>query len=144
MDKKRKIADKGVKSMHQKVERIIRKVLTVVEILLAVLTLIVLVGNLGMEAYRVIIDPSYFPNSETFLHNILALAVGLEFVRMLVDMTPANILEVLTVAIARQIIISHGDPLGLLVGVVCIAGIFAVRRFLIRHQDMQVELSKAE
>ncbi len=130
--------------MHQKVERIIRKILTVVEILLAVLTLVVLVGNLGMEAYRVVIDPSYFPNSEDFLHNILALAVGLEFVRMLVDMTPANILEVLTVAIARQIIISHEDPLGLLVGVVCIAGIFAVRRYLIRHKDMQVELSKAE
>ena len=130
--------------MHQKVERIIRNILTVVEIALAVLTLIVLVGNLGIEAYRVIIDPSYFPGSEEFLHDMLGLAVGLEFVRMLVDMTPANILEVLTVAIARQIIISHEDPIGLLVGVACLAGIFAVRRFLIRHKDMQVELSKAE
>ena len=130
--------------MHQKVERFIRKILTVVEISLAVLTLVVLVGNLGIEAYRVIIDPTYFPGSEEFLHHMLSLAVGLEFVRMLVDMTPANILEVLTVAIARQIIISHEDPLGLLVGVVCLAGIFAVRRFLIRHKDMQVELFKAE
>ena len=130
--------------MHQKVERIIRNILTVVEIALAVLTLIVLVGNLGIEAYRVIIDPSYLPGSEEFLHDMLGLAVGLEFVRMLVDMTPANILEVLTVAIARQIIISHEDPIGLLVGVACLAGIFAVRRFLIRHKDMQVELSKAE
>ena len=130
--------------MHQKVERFIRNILTVVEISLAVLTLIVLVGNLGIEAYRVIIDPTYFPGSEDFLHDMLGLAVGLEFVRMLVDMTPANILEVLTVAIARQIIISHEDPMGLLVGVICIAGIFAVRRFLIRHQDMQVELSKAD
>ena len=50
----------------------------------------------------------------------------------------------LTVAIARHIIISHEEPLGLLIGVVCLAGIFAVRRFLIRHKDMQVELSKAE
>ena len=130
--------------MHQKVEHIFRKILSVVEVLLASLTLIVLVGNLGIEAYRVVVDPSYFPNSEDFLHSILALAVGLEFVRMLVDMTPANILEVLTVAIARQIILSHDDPLGLLVGVVCIAGIFAVRRYLIRHRDMQVELSKAD
>ncbi|MBQ4581909.1 MAG: hypothetical protein IJB04_01530 [Oscillospiraceae bacterium] len=130
--------------MHHKVERFIRKLLTVVEISLAVLTLIVLVGNLGIEAYRVIVVPTYFPGSEEFLHDMLGLAVGLEFVRMLVDMTPANILEVLTVAIARQIIISHEDPLGLLVGVVCLAGIFAVRRFLIRHKDMQVELSKAE
>ena len=129
--------------MHAKVEHIIRKILTIVEVVLAVVTLIVMVGNLGLEAYKIIFTP-YFPDTESFLHNILAVAVGLEFVRMLVDMTPANILEVLTVAIARHIIISHEDPIGLLIGIVCLAGIFAVRRFLIRHQDMQVELSKAE
>ena len=130
--------------MHHKVERFIRKVLTVVEVALAVLTLIVLVGNVLMQAYSIIVDPSTFPATEEFLHNILAIAVGLEFVRMLVDMTPANILEVLTVAIARHIIVSHDDPLGLLVGVLCLGGIFAIRRYIIRHQDMQVELSKAE
>ena len=130
--------------MHDKIGKIIHKVLYIIEVLLAILTIIVLVGNLGMEAYRVIIDPTYFPTSDLFLHEILSIAVGLEFVRMLVDMTPANILDVLTVAIARHIIISHEDPLGLLVGVVCLAGIFAIRRFLIRHRDMQVELSKAE
>ena len=129
--------------MHARIEHIIRKVLTVVEVLLAIVTLLVMVGNLGIATYDIIFNGN-FPDTETFLHNILAVAVGLEFVRMLVDMTPANILEVLTVAIARHIIISHEEPLGLLVGVVCLAGIFAVRRFLIRHKDMQVELSKAE
>ena len=129
--------------MHAKAEQIIRKVLTVVEVLLAIITLIVMVGNLAIGVYN-FITTGVFPDTEAFLHNILAVAVGLEFVRMLVDMTPANILEVLTVAIARHIIISHEEPLGLLVGVACLAGIFAVRRFLIRHQDMQVELSKAE
>ena len=129
--------------MHAKAEHIIRKVLTVVEVLLAIITLIVMAGNLAIGVVNVI-TTGVFPDTESFLHNILAVAVGLEFVRMLVDMTPANILEVLTVAIARHIIISHEEPLGLLVGVVCLAGIFAVRRFLIRHKDMQVELSKAE
>ena len=129
--------------MHAKVERIIRKILTIVEIALAVVTLVVMVGNLAITAYNIVFTGN-FPDTESFLHNILAVAVGLEFVRMLVDMTPANILEVLTVAIARHIIISHEEPFGLLVGVVCLAGIFAVRRYLIRHKDMQVELSKAE
>ena len=129
--------------MHQKVETVIRKILTVVEVILAVLTLVVMGGNLAMEAYNIIFTGT-IPGTEAFLHNILAVAVGLEFVRMLVDMTPANILEVLTVAIARHIIVSHEDPLGLLVGIICLAGIFAVRRFLIRHKDMQVELSKAD
>ena len=129
--------------MHEKVERIIRKILTIVEVILAVVTLIVMVGNLAIAAYNIIFTGT-IPGTEAFLHEILAVAVGLEFVRMLVDMTPANILEVLTVAIARHIIVSHEDPLGLLVGIVCLAGIFAIRRFLIRHQDMQVELSKAD
>ena len=129
--------------MHQKVETVIRKILTIVEVALAVLTLVVMVGNLGIAAYNIVFTGT-IPGTEEFLHNILAVAVGLEFVRMLVDMTPANILEVLTVAIARQIIVSHEDPLGLLIGIVCLAGIFAIRRFLIRHQDMQVELSKAD
>ena len=130
--------------MHDKIGKIIHKVLYIIEVLLALLTIIVLVGNLGMEAYRVIIDPTYFPTSDLFLHEILSIAVGLEFVRMLVDMTPANILDVLTVAIARHIIVSHEAPLALLAGVVCLAGLFAIRRFLIRHKDMQVELSQAE
>lgn len=129
--------------MHAKVEHIIRKILTIVEVALAIITLIVMVGNLALGVVNVI-STGVFPDTETFLHNILAVAVGLEFVRMLVDMTPANILEVLTVAIARHIIISHEEPMSLLIGVVCLAGIFAVRRFLIRHKDMQVELSKAE
>ena len=108
--------------MHAKAEQIIRKILTVVEVLLAIITLIVMVGNLAIGVVNVI-TTGVFPDTESFLHNIL---------------------EVLTVAIARHIIISHEEPLGLLVGVVCLAGIFAVRRYLIRHQDMQVELSKAE
>lgn len=131
-------------TMHDKVKVIIHKILYIVEVMLAVLTVIVLVGNLGMEAWRVVVDPSYFPGSDEFLHNILGIAVGLEFVRMLVDMTPANILDVLTVAIARHIIINHESPVGLLIGVACLAGLFAIRRFLIRHRDMQVELSQAE
>ena len=143
MDKNRRTSLEKELHMHQKVETVIRKILTVVEVILAVLTLVVMVGNLAIAAYNIIFTGT-IPGTEAFLHNILAVAVGLEFVRMLVDMTPANILEVLTVAIARHIIVSHEDPLGLLVGIICLAGIFAVRRFLIRHQDMQVELSKAD
>ena len=130
--------------MHAKVEHIIRKILTIVEVALAIVTLIGMVGNLGMEAYRVIIDPTYFPTSDLFLHEILSIAVGLEIVRMLVDMTPANIQDVLTVAIARHIIVSHEAPLARMAGVACLAGLFAIRRFLIRHKDMQVELARAE
>ena len=101
--------------MHKKVETVIRKILHVLEFLIAVMTLIVLVGMLGLEVYKMFTQADYFATLNTFLHNILTIVVGLEFVRMLVDMTPANTLEVLIVAISRNVILSHDDPITILV-----------------------------
>ena len=70
--------------------------------------------------------------------------VGLEFIRMLIDLTPANTLEVLIVAIARHVILSHDDPLSNLACVICIAGLFAIRRFLIPKAQMTIEMSEVE
>ena len=63
---------------------------------------------------------------------------------MLLDMTPANTLEVLIVAISRHVILSHDDPLSNIACVACIAGLFAIRRFLIPKAQMTIELSEVE
>lgn len=130
--------------MHQKVERVIHRILHVLEFIIAVLTLIVLVGMLGLEIYKMFTQPDYFSTLNNFLHNILTIVVGLEFVRMLVDLTPANTLEVLIVAISRHVILSHDDPLSNVACILCIAGLFATRRFLIPKKAMKVELSEVE
>lgn len=130
--------------MHKKIEALIRRVLHVLEFVIALLTLVVLVGMLAMEIYQMFSQAGYFSSLDHFLHNILTIVVGLEFVRMLVDMTPANTLEVLIVAIARQVILSHDDPLSNVASIVCIAGLFATRRFLIPKKAMKVELSEVE
>ena len=130
--------------MHEKVEKVFRKILHFMEFIIAVLTLFVVVAMLGMEIYRMFTIPEYFSTLDNYLHNILTIVVGLEFVRMLIDLTPANTLEVLIVAIARHVILSHDDPLSNLACVVCIAGLFAIRRFLIPKKAMKVELSEVE
>lgn len=130
--------------MHNKVETVIRKIIHVLEFIIAVLTLLVLVGMLGLEIYRMVTVNDYFFTIDNFLQNILTIVVGLEFVRMLVDMTPANTTEVLIVAIARQIILTHSNPLSNMASVLCIAGLFAIRRFLIPKKEMKVELSQVE
>ena len=130
--------------MHKKVETVIRKILHVLEFIIAVLTLIVLVGMLGLEIYRMFTQADYFDSLNTFLHNILTIVVGLEFVRMLVDMTPANTLEVLIVAISRHVILSHDDPITILVCVLCIAGLFATRHFLIPKKELKMEMSEVD
>ena len=130
--------------MQKKKEMLIHKILHVLEWIIAALTLIVLVGMLGLEIYRICTQADYFSSLDHFLHNILTIVVGLEFVRMLVDMTPANTLEVLIVAISRQVILNHSNPLSNLACVLCIAGLFATRRFLIPKKEMKVELSEVE
>ncbi|MBE6541319.1 MAG: hypothetical protein E7672_02605 [Ruminococcaceae bacterium] len=83
----------------------------------------------------------YFASSDTYLHNILTIVVGLEFVRMLINLTPANTLEVLIVAIARQVIVDHSSPLSNIACVLCIGGLFAIRKFLISKKDLVRVLS---
>lgn len=130
--------------MHKKTERFFHAVLHVLEVAIAILTLIVLVGMLGMEIYRMFTVANYFATVDNYLQNILTLVVGLEFVRMLIDMTPANTIEVLIVAISRQVILSHDNPLSNLASVVCIAALFATRKFLISKKEMKIELSEVE
>ena len=130
--------------MHKKVEYILRKVLHFFEGAIAIMTLLVMVAMVGMEIFRMITVSGYFSDAHTYLHNILTILVGLEFVKMLIDMTPANTLEVLIVAIARQVIVSHDDPLSNVACVLCIAGLFATRRFLIRKSEMNLEMSEVE
>ena len=129
--------------MHKKTDWI-HKTLHFLEWLIAIITLVVMVGMLGYEIYKMFTVSKYFASIHTYLHSILTLVVGLEFVRMLLDMTPANTLEVLIVAIARQVIIAHDNPWSNVASVLCIAGLFAIRRFLIPKGEMTIELSEVE
>ena len=133
--------------MHKKTETFMHRVLHIMEVIIALLTLAVIIGMLGYEIYRMVVVPDYFTvehGLNNYLHNILTIVVGLEFVRMLMDMTPANTLEVLIVAISRHVILSHDDPLSNVACVLCIAGLFATRRFLIPKKEMKVEMSEVE
>lgn len=131
-----------MKNKHEvgKVEHFYRRVLHILELVIAAVSIIVLLVALGLEIYRMFTVSEYFSSIHTFLHNILTIVVGLEFVRMLIDMTPANTLEVLIMATARHIIMNHDNHWTLLIGIVCIAILFATRRFLIPRSQMTEDL----
>lgn len=126
------------------VEHIFRRILHIMEQLIAVVTIIALLGALGIEVYHMFTDITCFEDPGYMLHNLLTIVVGLEFVRMLIDTTPANILEVLTVAITRHVILSHDDPWSNVACIACIAGLFAIRRFLIRRSELKEEMVEVE
>ena len=123
-----------------KTEHVYRKILHILELIIAGFSILVLIGALVLEAYNIFTTTGYFEDLNHFLHNILTIVVGLEFVRMLIDMTPGNTLEVLIMATARHIIMNHDDKWTLLIGIICIAGLFATRRFLIRRSEMTEDL----
>ena len=130
---------KNQKSDHR-VEHVFRRILHWIERFIATATIIVLLVVLAFEFYKMFQDPAYLTDLNSYLHNILTIVVGLEFVRMLIDTTPASILEVLTVAITRHVILSHDDPWSNVACVACIAGLFAIRRFLIRRSELKEEM----
>ena len=136
--------DKVAKRDHR-TEHIFRRILHVIERTIATITLLALLGALGMELYSMIqTGAAYFEDVNSMLHNLLTIVVGLEFVRMLIDTTPANILEVLTVAITRHVVLTHDNPWSNVASIACIAALFAVRRFLVRRSELKEELVEIE
>ena len=129
----------------RRMEHFFRRALHVIERIIAMFTIAALVGALVLEIYHMFSSGAgYFEDVNHMLHNLLTIVVGLEFVRMLIDTTPANILEVLTVAITRHVVLSHENPWSNVASIGCIAGLFAVRRFLIRRSELKEELVEVE
>ena len=142
-----KQAEREAKMEHQahRSEHFFRHVLHYVERSVATVTLLGLIIAFVYTVILMFMDPAnYLFDTHNFLHNILNIVVGFEFVRMMIDTTPANILEVLTVAITRHVILSHDDYWSNLVCIACIAGLFAIRRYLVRRSELKEEMVEIE
>lgn len=130
--------------MGKKVKRFFHSAIRFFEFTIAVITLVVLAILIVSEVTKFFTVDSYFSASDVYLKNMLTILIGLEFVRMLINLTAANTIEVLIVAIARQVIIDHSNALGTVSCVLCIAGLFAIRKFLLSENDVKKELEEHE
>ena len=131
--------------MLKKTEKILHYIVEVLEIIIAIITMCAMVYLLFTEVAKIFVVDfevnAHLADSKHFLESVLGIVIGLEFVSMLVDFTPANILEVLVLAISRHVIINHTDAVSTIVCVLCIAGLFAIKRFLIPKEDMKKVIS---
>lgn len=134
------------KSMKECFDRSIERILILIENAISVITVIILSFILLFEFLNIFANPLAYMSSTgavtSYLHEMLTIVVGLEFVKLLMHLTPANVLEVLVLAISRSIIVSHGNAMDNLVGIVCIVMLFATRRFLIPKQDLHHGLAE--
>lgn len=70
------------------------------------------------------------PSFSQFLSVVFELVIGIEFIKMLAKHTPGSAIEVLLYTIARTLIIDHSSMQSSLLGVISIAVLFAVRKYL--------------
>ena len=120
--------------MHEKITTVINRLVHLLEYLIAGVTLITMVTLFAIEVKDMIMGGISNQSAELYLHNIMFFIIGLEFVKMLINLTPANTLEVLIMAMARQVIIHHESPLNNAICILCIAGLFAMNKFLISKE----------
>ena len=129
------------KTENEKTKRDIQdrvyKLAICIETFFAIVIAIVIV-LLAVQLITIIFQPGFFVDEESFsnfLKNALGLVVGVEFVKMLVRHTMDNVVEVLIFAISRHLIVYHLEIWEILIGVLCMAILFAIRKFLVVSSD---------
>ena len=128
--------------MKRKLNEIIYTVSRYTEILLSAVILLVIVILIIPMVHNFITIPLLEITAEqftAFLGDALTLLIGVEFVKMLAKHTAENLLEVLMFAIARQMVVEHLNMTETLIGVVAIAVIFSIRKFLLLKTSYSAE-----
>ena len=120
--------------MKNKLNELIYTISRYTEIALSAIMLVVIIVLIIPMIYNFISIPLLSIKASQFtefLGNILTLIIGVEFVKMLAKHTAENLLEVLMFAIARQMIVEHLNMIDTLIGIISIAIIFFVRKYLL-------------
>lgn len=132
--------------MHKEVNHRIRKhfnegiynIARYTEIVLSIVILIV-IALAGIRLIYAITEVSLMDMDidffTEFLANALSLVVGVEFVKMLCRHSAQTVVEVLMFATARQMVVEHMAPAQTLIGVIAIAILFAIRKFLMTEDS---------
>lgn len=126
--------------MRKKLQDIMFEITYIFELLISVivgLSILVFGVRLVIDMVDVALVSDGVDALVKVLDDAIVLAIGAELIKMLCKHTPETVIEVLAFALARQLIVGHAKPLENLLTVTAIAGLFAVRKFLlIRKHDM--------
>lgn len=148
-DKRRTGYDKRKKRgelMKKEVNHVIRKrfndiiynIARYTEILLSVVILVV-IAFAGIRLVCDVAETSIMQMGADFFTDFLSkglsLVVGVEFVKMLCRHSSQTVVEVLVFATARQMVVEHLKTWQTLIGVVAIAILFAIRKYLMTEVD---------
>lgn len=115
-----------------KTQEVLHGLSALFEIIVGVVILTALFASLvglvqDISPAQLVADPNKFSD---FLSTAATLVIGVEFVKMLCNHTMGAVLEIMLLAIARQMIVQHTTPVENLVAVLSVAILYMVRKFL--------------
>ncbi len=125
--------------MHHRIRHFLDQVLHLLEAILATVTTAVLIGVVCYEVFKMFTAPGYFVGEaflNGFLHTIITIVVGIEFVEMLVKRTAHSAVDVLIMATARHIVISDEGFVAHLVQIICVVLLFAAQKYLLPKKEV--------
>lgn len=107
-------------------------IIAVMIICAAIISIVSLLDQLWIYANNAA-NPDSF---SLFLAASFNVIIGLEFLKMIIKQTPGSVVEVLLFAISRQLVIEHTTSFENLFGVLAIAVLFLVYRYLLLPSDL--------
>ena len=105
---------------------------TAIEITLGAIILIAcIVASLGMvfntDTIALISDPEYL---QARLSDACLIIIGIELIKMITSYTIDSVVDVMLLAIARQMVVEHTSPVENLIMVVAVGILFVIRKYL--------------
>ena len=121
------------KPLRKRINELVFHASRYTELVISIIILAVIAALVIALIYDLTSMPLLHMTSEyftQFLARALSLVVGVEFVKMLCKHTPETLIEVLMFATARQMVVEHLATWETLIGILAIAILFAVRKYL--------------
>lgn len=117
--------------MEQNCRTLMIKIMRIIELVVAVLLVIAIVTALLFtikDTLKLTLDGAF--SLDAVMNACLMIVIGVEFVKMLILHTPESVMEVLLFVVARYVVMSHSGSLEILFGMISIALIFFIRKYL--------------
>lgn len=124
--------------MKEKIQKKLMDIANILETIVGIILIItisVLAFSLLVEFKQVVLSDNSIELFNNFLESALTLVVGIEFIKMLCKHSPETVIEVLVFAIARQLIVGHTSIYDTLIGIIAIAILFAINKFIAFKND---------
>lgn len=128
------------KKIHHKLYQIVE----FLEAVMAVIIIMVICILIFLMIRNFLETPAMFHRDDALKHFLeisLNIVVSIEFAKMLVCHSSTNIIEVLLFALSRHIIVEHGSTLDTLLGILGMALLFAIRKYLFIASDADKDIS---